>query len=144
MNINRKFAHRERSRIGWHVYVCKQFTDFNPFSSPSYCYWQILLLSALYSWGNTHQTELVELVELFELVELAFKFRQPGSRLCTCNDCISLIITEMQVSTAVILLVTCNIGINENTSTSSLEKWALTLCGKILWYHLFGGQFDSI
>lgn len=79
----------------------------------------------------------------FELVELAFKFRQPGSRLCTCNDCISLIITEMQVSTAVILLVTCNIGINENTSTSSWEKWALTLCGKILWYHLFGGQFEQ-
>lgn len=81
----------------------------------------------------------------FELVEPAFKFRQPGSRLCTCNDCIWLIITEMQVSTAIILLVTYNIDINENTSTKCWgEEWALTIGGNVNWYHVCGGQFDSI
>lgn len=36
----RKFTHKERSRIGWHIiaqttrYGCKYFTDINPFNSP--------------------------------------------------------------------------------------------------------------
>lgn len=83
----------------------------------------------------------------FERVELAFKFSQPCSRFCTINGYISLIITEMQVSTAVLLLVTCNIDLDENTSTKCWWKKCLTVGGNVNWYLLCGDgiyQFISL
>lgn len=72
------------------MYSCKQFTDINPFNSPSY----IIGRYSSYLCFTVEETGIKSLSN-FELVELAFKFKQPCSRLYTINGYISLIITEM-------------------------------------------------